>query len=221
MESVTKVCIDDFAFRKRKTYGTILVDMDTHRVIDLLAFREAEDVAEWLKSYPNLEVVSRDGSVSYRSAIEQAGTQIQQVSDRFHLLKGLTDAAKKFLQRLLSANFMLPAAASHYEGKPTGDYWNKPLKEDRPTAEHKANVEKKRKLVEQVRELFRQGFNKSEIARQTGKSWTTVAKYLKEDFNPCSAYYNVTISSRIKPYAAIIKDLLSEGKTLADQCGNP
>ena len=36
-EAVTKVCIDDFAFRKRKTYGTIMVDIDTHRIIDLLA----------------------------------------------------------------------------------------------------------------------------------------------------------------------------------------
>lgn len=190
-----------------------MVDIDTHRTIDLLPSREGEDVVEWLKSYPHLEVVSRDGSISYKSAIEQTGMPIQQVSDRFHLLKGLTDAAKKFLSRLLSANFMLPTEASHYEGNPMEDYWDKPLKEDRPTAEHKANVEKKRKLVEQVRELFRQGFHKSEIARQAGISWATVAKYLKEDFNPCSAYYNVTVSSKIKPYAAIIKELLSEGKT--------
>lgn len=101
-EAVTKVCIDDFAFRKRKTYGTIMVDIDTHRIIGLLASRESADVAEWLKSYPSLEVVSRDGSVSYKSAIEQAGSHLQQVSDRFHLVKGLTDAAKKFLSRLLA-----------------------------------------------------------------------------------------------------------------------
>ena len=67
------MCIDDFAFRKRQTYGTIMVDIDTHRVVDLLASREVEDVAEWLRSYPNIRIVSRDGSVSYKSAIEQAG----------------------------------------------------------------------------------------------------------------------------------------------------
>lgn len=101
-----------------------MVDIDTHRVVDLLASREVEDVAEWLRSYPNIRIVSRDGSVSYKSAIEQAGMDIQQVSDRFHLLKGLTDAAKKFISRLLSANFMLPTEASHYDGKLTGDYWD-------------------------------------------------------------------------------------------------
>ena len=45
-EAVTKVCIDDFAFRKRKTYGTIMVDIDTHRIIDLLASRESTDAAK-------------------------------------------------------------------------------------------------------------------------------------------------------------------------------
>ena len=115
-----------------------MVDIDTHRVVDLLASREVEDVAEWLRSYPNIRIVSRDGSVSYKSVIEQAGMDIQQVSDRFHLLKGLTDAAKEFISRLLSANFMLPTEASHYDGKLTGDYWDKPIKEDSPTAEHNA-----------------------------------------------------------------------------------
>lgn len=203
----------DFAFRKRKTYGTIMVDIDTHCVVDLLASREVEDVAEWLKSYPNIQVVSRDGSVSYKSAIEQAGMDIEQVSDRFHLLKGLTDAAKKFMTRLLLVNFILPTEASHYDGKTTGDYWDKPIKEDSPTAEHNANVEKKIKVVEQVRELRKQGFNKGEIAGLVGINRATVAKYLKEDFDPSSPYYNTTIPSKIKPYAGDIKDMLSEGKT--------
>ena len=71
----------------------------------------------------------------------------------YSLLKGLTDAAKKFISRLLSATFTLPTEASHYDGKLTGDYWDKPIKEDSPTAEHNANVEKKMKVVKQVREL--------------------------------------------------------------------
>lgn len=212
-EAVTKVCIDDFAFRKRKTYGTIMVDIDTHRIIDLLASREVADVAEWLKSYPNLKIVSRDGSISYKGAIEQTGMHIEQVSDRFHLLKGLTDAAKKFLQRLLAANFMLPTEASHYGGKPTGDYWDKPIREDLPTAEHNANVAKKMRVIDQVRELRKQGFNKGEVAEKVGINRGTVAKYLKEDFNPSSPHYNATLSSKIKPYAGDIKAMLSEGKT--------
>ena len=130
-----------------------------------------------------------------------------------HLLKGLTDAAKKFTSRLLSANFTLPTEASHYDGKLTGDYWDKSIQEDSPTAEHNANVEKKMKVVKQVRELRKQGFNKGEIAGLAGISRATVAKYLKEDFNPANSYYNTTIPSKIKPYAEAIKTMLSEGKT--------
>lgn len=210
---MAKVCIDDFAFRKGRAYGTVMVDIDTHRVIDLLASREVEDVSEWLKSYPKLAVVSRDGSVSYKSAIEQAGAHIKQVSDRFHLLKGLTDAAKKFISRLLAANFTLPTEASHYDGKPAGDYWDKPVKEDAPAAEHDANVEKKKKMVERVRELRKQGFNRGEIAGMVGIHRMTVSKYLKEDFNPVSPCYHTTVPSKIKPYASDIKNMLSEGKT--------
>ena len=190
-----------------------MVDIDTHRTIGLLASRESADVAEWLKSYPNLEVVSRDGSVSYKSAIGQAGSHLQQVSDRFHLVKGLTDAAKKFLPRLLAANFILPTEAPHHDGKPAGDYWDKPAKEDAPAAGHNANVKKKMKTVEQVREFGEQGLDKSEIARIVGINRVTAAKYLKDDFNPSSAYYHTTTPSKIKPYSQEIKNMPSEGKT--------
>lgn len=53
-----------------------MVDIDTHRIIDLLPSREVDDVAEWLSSFPNLEIVSRDGSVSYNSAVKQADAGI-------------------------------------------------------------------------------------------------------------------------------------------------
>lgn len=64
-----------------------------------------------------------------------------------------------------------------------------------------------------MRELRKQGFNKGEIAGLAGINRATVAKYLKEDFNPANSYYNTTIPSKIKPYAEAIKTMLSEGKT--------
>jgi transposase len=66
--SITKVCVDDFVFRKRYTYGTEMVDLETHRIIDIIDSREAKQVAEWLRSYPNLQIISRDGAQIYSSA---------------------------------------------------------------------------------------------------------------------------------------------------------
>lgn len=84
-----------------------MIDIDTHRIIDLLPSREIEDVAGWLSTFPNLNVVSRDGSVSYNSAIRQANAGIIQISDRFNLLKGLTDATKKHITGILAANIYI------------------------------------------------------------------------------------------------------------------
>lgn len=207
------MCIDDFALRKRHNYGTIMVDIDTHRIIDILPSREIDDVAAWLQTYPNITVVSRDGSVSYNSAIRQANEEICQISDRFHLLKGYTDAAKKFLTRFLAANFAMPTEESHYDGTETTDYWDKTIHDDFPTKEHKANLEKKLSIIERVKQLHKTGMNNGEIAKEVGINRVTVAKYLKPDYNPVNAMYNTTHKSKIKPYAQDIKQLLSEGKT--------
>ena len=116
-ENITKVCVDDFAIKKRCTYGTIMIDIETHQVVDLLPSREIFDVTEWLKGYPNLKVVSRDGSVSYASAIRNANKNILQVSDRFHLTKGLSEAIKKHITSVLKTNFTIPKTGSHYDGE--------------------------------------------------------------------------------------------------------
>ncbi|MBZ0099153.1 MAG: transposase, partial [Taibaiella sp.] len=215
-EKITKACIDDFAFKKRHAYGTILVDIDTHRVIDLLDSREIDAVAEWLKTYTSLEIVSRDGSVSYNSAIKQANEDIVQISDRFHLLKGLTDASKKYITGLVTANFGVPASASHYDGTVSTDYWDKETKEDFPTREHNASCEKKINLANKARKLEEQGYKPGRIAEELGISYPSVKRYLSPDFNPVHGLYNTTTNSKIKPYADAIKEMLGKGRTFKE-----
>ena len=93
--SVINICVDDFAFRKRYSYGTVMVNLDTHRIIDIIDSRETKKVEEWLKSYPNLKVISRDGAQTYSSAASNAHPDAVQVSDRFHLLKNLCTACSR------------------------------------------------------------------------------------------------------------------------------
>ena len=91
--------VDDFAFRKGQRYGTILVDLEQHRVIDLLPDREAATLSVWLKAHPGVEVVSRDRSPTYAAAIYEGAPGALQVADRFHLLMNVREALEKTVKR--------------------------------------------------------------------------------------------------------------------------
>ena len=83
------LAVDDFAFRRGSSYGTLLVDAETRLPIELWDSRDAQPLAAWLAAHPGIEVVCRDGSLVYRSAISTGAPKAVQVSDRFHLWQGL------------------------------------------------------------------------------------------------------------------------------------
>ncbi len=91
--------IDDFSFRRGYRFGTILVDLESHRPIDLLPDRQAESVAAWIRENPEIQVVSRDRASSYASAASEAAPQAIQMADRFHVCKNLTEATQLLLAR--------------------------------------------------------------------------------------------------------------------------
>lgn len=102
------VGIDDFAFKKRHTYGTIIVDGTTHSPIAVLDGRDGATLKEWLKQNKQVTTVTRDRASAYAKAIEEILPDCMQIADRFHLHQNLMEAVNKILGREVPATNGIP-----------------------------------------------------------------------------------------------------------------
>ena len=87
--------IDDFVYKKRHTYGTIIVNEKTHEPITLLDGRDGETLRKWLKNNKHVKVVTCDRASAYAKVIAEELPDAMQVADRFHVHQNLLEAIKK------------------------------------------------------------------------------------------------------------------------------
>jgi transposase len=192
------VGLDDWAWRKGRRYGTIVVDLERAEVVDLLPDRDAECVKSWLKGHPSIELISRDRASSYAQAAAEAAPKAQQVADRWHLLKNLREAIERLLVRQSDAvdEAMKAAAAAEEspqsltaadigQGVTTAEPTSPPQPLIEPPPEsprlqaQRARRTRRIERFEQVHERHRQGHSARRIAREIGMSRNAVRYYLR------------------------------------------
>jgi transposase len=190
------VGIDDWAWCKGQRYGTIVVDLETSTVVDLLPDRDAATVSAWLRAHPGVELISRDRSSAYSRAASEAAPRAQQVADRWHLLKNVREAVERLFERQYSliTGVFKPADPVH-DGQ--GDVSPKvysetisPESNPQPAPsncipvsprEEAARPKRGRRIerFERVHELRRQGAPIRTIARELSMSRNSVRRYLR------------------------------------------
>jgi len=205
---LSAIGVDDWAHRKRQRYGTIVVDLERRRPVALLHDREAETLAAWLRTHPEVTIIARDRMKAYSDGARAGAPQATQVADRFHLLQNLAEA----LDQVFSAHGpMLKAvseARSHTPITQSDGRTAMPVPPSPPTpqAQIRAAQRRARRLATytQVWTLHHQGWSPRLIAQHLGIGRMTVVRYLQAPTFPERKGRSETRKSLLSPYTAEI-----------------
>ncbi len=197
-----RICgVDDFAWRKRRRYGTALVDLERRRLIDLLPERSAAGVAAWLRLHPEITVVSRDRGGEYADGARRGAPQATQVADRFHLLRNLGDVVR----RVLSRHAPLVGRVRTPGGGPSLTS----LRPERAAARARTQGQMA-DCHAAIHAAAAQGLSKSAIARALGVHRHTVQQYLALDAAPERRHAN-RHGSILAPYEGQLRARWQQG----------
>jgi len=219
--AATVIGIDDFALRKGRVYGTIVVDLARGQPIDLLPDRAADTVAARLRASPEIAVVARDRSPEYARGVAAGAPQATQVADRFHLLSALRETIERYVHRVRPDLRRLVSGADD-EGT-RGDLSLSPAAIDAPPSPHDdpgparrrvqaAKHAERERRFRQVKDTQARGLNRRQVARETGLSLPTVRLWMEADVLPPERR-GYRQDGKVDPYGPYLLRRLAEGCT--------
>lgn len=167
LRSPRVVGIDDWAWTKGQNYGTIMVDLETRTVVDVLADRSSSSVAHWLESRPGIEIICRDRHGLYAEGARLGAPKARQVADRFHLIDNLRSRLE------------LQMSCQHKPIRRSEDMLQVATEKraaDVPETDTRSTMHAQ---FTQVRTMYELGRSAAEIVRLTGLSRKRVDKWVR------------------------------------------
>ena len=172
--------VDDFAYKRGQTYGTLIVDLERSKPIDLLKDRTSSTLEAWLKQHPSVEIISRDRATEYAKACDQGAPNAVQVLDRWHVLKNLREALERVITRerksikIALETGMASQISSAVESRSTTAMRERSL----------ATREERATLHAEIHRLIAHGVGQREMAIHLGVSRELIRRYARSATPP-------------------------------------
>lgn len=205
-EDVREIGVDDWAWRKGVRYGSIIIDYESGRPIDLLGGRDTDSFGKWIEEHEKVGVVSRDRSTDYSSAIASSGRPITEVADKFHLIKNITDRMAK----LIAENYSDYRRAIRDEEDKSSEE-TKQAQGFHVEAPTPGNPDSRDVKFKEVKELQEKGFRPTAIAKRLGIARQTATKYCRMEGLP---QRNSKLRNEYYRYDAYVEQESKKGKSL-------
>ncbi len=212
--------IDDWSFRRGRKFGTILVDLTTHAIIDLLPDRCAETSAAWMREHSEIEIVSRDRGEDFAAAARAGAPQAIQCADRFHLAKNLTEIVEEVLARCRAEIRQASKSSDTAKGVQDGENAERlsassgedPVTDPLAGSAHLAHHAERSDRYQQLVELRNEGLTNKEIARRLGMAERTVRHWFKRGIPYGKPELRRKRSHGFDPYIPYVTERWNQGE---------
>lgn len=202
------------ALCRGQQYGTLLIDWERHRVIDLLPDRTAETFATWLRAHPAVTWISRDRSGEYARGANEGAPHAKQVIDRWHTIKNLREALERVVSRVYPR---LELRQEHLSSTPYPK--RKKARTIHEQAASSASRQRRLARYEEVLACYQQGIPITQIAKQLHLARGTIYTYLAADGFPERASRSASpgTGKLLAPYTTYLRQRCEEGCQNAQQ----